>query len=115
MMVPAWISGETTTGSVAHPVFEENDAMSRAALAEISIKAGRELQTEKSRPSKSREGGIGTMEQNHQNHHLGLTALFSPVALRFELLGAVALLLVLGRISPDFGKLLLQFSQLLFR
>lgn len=55
------------------------------------------------------------MEQNHQNHHLGLAALFSPVALRLELLGAVALVLALGRISPDFGKLLQQFSQLLFR
>ena len=89
--------------------------MARAALAEISMEAGRELQTKKSRPSKPEEGGIGTMEQNHQNHHLRLTALFSPAALRIELLGVVALVLVLGRISPDFGKLLLQFSQLLFR
>jgi hypothetical protein len=89
--------------------------MARAALAEISIKAGRELQTEKSWPSKPKEGGIGTMEQNHQSPHLRLTALFSPAALRIELLGVVALVLVLGRISPDFGKLLQQFSQLLFR
>jgi hypothetical protein len=89
--------------------------MARAALAEISIKAGRELQTERSRPSKPKEGGIGIMEQNHQNHPLSFTALLSPAALRLELLGAVALVLVLGRISPDFGKLLQQFSQLLFR
>ncbi len=55
------------------------------------------------------------MEQNHQNHHLSFTSLLSPAALRIELLGVVALVLVLGRISPDFGKLLQQFSQLLFR
>ncbi|HET9212047.1 MAG TPA: hypothetical protein VFR03_16710 [Thermoanaerobaculia bacterium] len=89
--------------------------MARAAIAEISIKAVGELQTEKSRPSRPKEGGIETMEQNHQNPHLRLTDLFSPAALRIELLGAVALVLVLGRISPGFGKLLQQFSQLLFR
>lgn len=86
--------------------------MARAAAAEISMKADKELQTEKSWPSKPKEGGIRTMEQNH---HLRITSLFSPAALRIGLLGIVALVLILGRISPDFGKVLLQFSQLLFR
>jgi hypothetical protein len=111
----ARISGEMTTRSVARSVFEESDAMARATLVEVSIEAGRGLQMETSRSSKSREGGIGIMEQNNQSHHLGLTALFSPTALRIELLGVVAFVLLLGRLSPDFGKLLLQFSQLLFR
>lgn len=53
------------------------------------------------------------MQQNSLS--LRLTALLSPAALRIELLGAVALVLLLGRIVPDFGKLLQQFSQLLFR
>jgi len=55
------------------------------------------------------------MEQNSHSQGLRFTALLSPAALRIELLGAVALVLVLGRILPDFGKLLLQFSQFLFR
>src|SRR3954447_15458028 len=91
---------------------EENDIMARAALAEISLKAGDELQKESSRPFKAKEGGIIKMQQNSG---LRLSVLLSPVALRLELLGIVALVLVLGRILPDFGKLLQQFSQLLFR
>jgi hypothetical protein len=89
--------------------------MARAALAEISFKAGDELQKENSRPSNAKEGGSIKMKQNSHSQGLRLTALLSPAALRLELLGAVALVLVLGRISPDFGKLLQQFSQLLFR
>jgi hypothetical protein len=92
---------------------EGNDAMTRAALAEISIRAGRELQKGNSRPPTAKEGGIIKMEQNSQG--LRLNILLSPAALRIELLGIVALVLILGRILPDFGKLLLQFSQFLFR
>lgn len=55
------------------------------------------------------------MQQNIHSQGLRLNVLLSPAALRIELLGVVALVLVLGRISPDFGKLLQQFSQLLFR
>jgi len=87
--------------------------MAQAALAEISIKAGSERQKGNSRPPKAKEGGIIKMRQN--SHSLKLTSLLSPAALRIELLGAVALVLVLGRILPDFGKVLLQFSQFLFR
>ena len=87
--------------------------MARAALAEISLRAGDELQKKDSRPSKAKEGGFIKMQQN--SHSLRLTSLLSPAALRIELLGAVALVLILGRLLPDFGKLLLQFSQFLFR
>jgi hypothetical protein len=87
--------------------------MTRAALAEISLKAGDQFQKENSRPPKAKKGGIIRMRQN--SHSLKLTSLLSPAALRIELLGAVALVLVLGRILPDFGKVLLQFSQFLFR
>jgi hypothetical protein len=86
--------------------------MARAAVAEISIKAGQELQKKEPRPSTPKEGGIVTMEQNHG---IRFTTLLSPAALRIELMGIVALVLILGRILPDFGKLLLQFSQFLFR
>jgi hypothetical protein len=87
--------------------------MARAALVEISLKASSELQKEHSRPPKAEKGGILKMRQN--SYSLRLASLLSPAALRIELLGIVALVLVLGRISPDFGKLLQQFSQLLFR
>jgi hypothetical protein len=87
--------------------------MARAALAESSLKAGSELQKENSRPPKAEKGGIIKMRQN--SHNLRLASLLSPAALRIELLGAVALVLVLGRLLPDFGKVLQQFSQLLFR
>lgn len=87
--------------------------MARAALAEVSMQAGRELQTRNSRPPIAEEGGIRKMKLN--NHSQGLTVLLSPAALRIELLGIVALVLVLGRMLPDFGKLLAQFSQLLFQ
>jgi hypothetical protein len=55
--------------------------------------------------------------KTEQNHSRGFrfTALFSQTALRIEILGIVALVLILGRISPDFGKLLLQYSHFLFR
>jgi hypothetical protein len=53
-------------------------------------------------------------EQAQHNQESRISALFSPAALRIELLGIVTLVLILGRILPDFGKLLLQFSQLLF-
>ena len=87
--------------------------MARAALAEISLKAGSELQKGNLRPPTAKEGGIIKMEQN--SHRQGLNVLLSTVALRIELLGIVALVLLLGRILPDFGKLLLQYSQFLFR
>jgi hypothetical protein len=89
--------------------------MARVALAEISLKAGDDLQKETSWPSKAKEGGIIKMQQNSHSQGLRLNVLLSPAALRIELLGVVALVLLLGRISPDFGKLLRQFSQLLFR
>jgi hypothetical protein len=89
--------------------------MARAALAEISMQAGSELHKGNPRPPIAKEGGIIRMEQNSHSQGLRFTALLSPAALRIELLGAVALVLVLGRILPDFGKLLLQFSQFLFR
>jgi hypothetical protein len=87
--------------------------MVRAALAEISLRAGDQPQKEDSRSLKAKEGGFIKMEQN--SHTLKTPSLLSPAALRIELLGAVALVLILGRIVPDFGKLLQQFSQLLFR
>ncbi|MFL6261846.1 MAG: hypothetical protein ACJ76Y_19280 [Thermoanaerobaculia bacterium] len=55
------------------------------------------------------------MEQNSHSQGLSFTVLLSPAALRIELLGIVALVLLLGRLLPDFGRLLLQFSQFLFR
>jgi len=60
----------------------------------------------------AQESDIVTTKQNH-SQGFRFTALLSPAALRIELLGVVALVLILGRISPDFGKLILQFSQLL--
>jgi hypothetical protein len=55
--------------------------------------------------------------KTEQSHGQGfrIAALLSPAALRIELLGIVAFVLVLGRISLDFGRALQQFSQLLFR
>ena len=74
--------------------------------------AGGELRKKKqSRPPTSKKGGV-VMMKNKNSH--GLTTLLSPVALRMELLGAVALVLVAGRILPGFGKLLRQFYMLLF-
>jgi len=60
-------------------------------------------------------GDLVEREQAQHNRESRVSALFSPAALRIELLGIVALVLILGRISPDFGKLLLQFSRTFFR
>jgi hypothetical protein len=47
--------------------------------------------------------------------HNGFSVLLTPAALRVQLSGLVVLALVAGRLFPDFGRLLQQFSALLFR
>jgi hypothetical protein len=47
--------------------------------------------------------------------HNGFSVLMTPAALRVQLSGLVVLALVAGRLFPDFGRLLQQFSALLFR
>jgi hypothetical protein len=65
-------------------------------------------------PPRPKEGGIVMMKQYENNHGFRPAALLSPAALRIELLGIVTLVLILGRSLPEFGKLLLRFSAVLF-
>jgi hypothetical protein len=53
------------------------------------------------------------MTNKTQGHSLNI--LLSPTALRVQLIGLVVLALVAGRLFPEFGRLLQQFSALLFR
>ncbi len=47
--------------------------------------------------------------------HFSAADLFSPRALRIEISIAVVIVLVLGRVVPQVGELLRQFSDFLFR
>ena len=61
------------------------------------------------------EKGAVAMKQNHLDPGLRFATLLSPAALRLELLGIVTVVLIAGRSLPAFGRLLLQYSQFLFR
>jgi hypothetical protein len=54
------------------------------------------------------------LKHSRESEGFGFQDLLSPAALRIELLGAVALVLAAGRIFPEVGALLRQFSALLF-
>ena len=74
-------------------------------------KAGHELEKKETRPPTLRKGGV-VMMKNTNSH--GFSFLLSPAALRVELLGAVALVLVAGRLLPGFATVLRQFSTFFF-
>ena len=59
------------------------------------------------------EKGDVAMKQSRSD--LGLANLLSPAALRIELLAIVTVVLLAGRSLPSLGRLLLQYSQFLFR
>jgi hypothetical protein len=84
-----------------------------AVKAATSRDAGK-VQSE-SRPPTQGKGDVVMMNHNHTSRGFSFSAMLSPVALRLELCGLVALVLALGRIVPEFGKRLRQFSSLLFR
>jgi hypothetical protein len=64
--------------------------------------------------SVSKKGSDVMLKSSHEVQGFGVADLLSPAALRIELLGAVALVLAAGRIFPEVGELLRQFSALLF-
>lgn len=66
-------------------------------------KAGHELERKEARPMK-----------NTNSPGFSFTTLLSPAALRIELLGAVILVLLAGRMLPGFATVLRQFSQFFF-
>ncbi len=49
-----------------------------------------------------------------KSHGFSFATLLSPAALRIELLGAVILVLVAGRLLPGFAEVLRQFSRFFF-
>jgi hypothetical protein len=61
------------------------------------------------------EKGDVAMKQSRSDLGLRFTSLLSPAALRMELLGIVLVVLLAGRSMPSLGKVLLQYSQFLFR
>jgi hypothetical protein len=82
--------------------------MGTAVHAVAGSKAGKKLFNEKS-------GAPMTKTMTKNNHGYGFNVLTTPTALRVQLTGLVVLALVAGRLFPDFGRLLQQFSALLFR
>lgn len=52
--------------------------------------------------------------KNTNSLGFSFTTLLSPAALRIELLGAVILVLLAGRMLPGFATVLRQFSQFFF-
>ena len=90
-----------------------NSAMGMAVQAANGREAGSGL-----RPTTHQKGGVTMIKQQiHHDHPKGggFAALLSPAALRIELVGLVTVTLIAGRLLPDFGRLLRQFSELLFR
>ena len=89
--------------------------MATAIQAATGNDVGHELEKKEPRPPMSRKGGVVMMKNTDTNSHgFSFTTLLSPAALRVELLGVVALVLVAGRMLPGFAKLLRQFSMFLF-
>ena len=75
----------------------------------------KEAKLNSSRPPTAQKGGVLMMKPNHQSPGFSFSTLLSPAALQIELPAVVVLVLIAGRVSPEFGKLLHQFSTLLFR
>ena len=69
---------------------------------------------DKSRPPASKKGGVVMRQKNNHSHRSSMRALLSPRALRFELTGVVAIVLILGKTVPAISSLLRQFSSFLF-
>jgi hypothetical protein len=77
--------------------------MATAIRAATGEDLGHELERKEARPMK-----------NTHSSGFSLTTLLSPAALRIELLGAVTLVLVAGRLLPGVATVLRQFSQFFF-
>ncbi|HEV7508638.1 MAG TPA: hypothetical protein VGS07_27410 [Thermoanaerobaculia bacterium] len=63
----------------------------------------------KTGPPTLKKGGVVMMRHNHQRHEFSL---LSPLALRLELIAAVAIVLIFGRSMPEFGSVLRRVSEL---
>lgn len=73
---------------------------------------GEELRKKKNtRPPTSKKGGVVMTRHNHQNRRHAFS-LLSPLALRLELIAAVAIVLIFGRSMPEFGSVLRRVSEL---
>jgi hypothetical protein len=76
----------------------------------IGSGTGEELRKKKTGPPTLKKGGVVMMRPDHDAKHE--FSLLSPLALRLELIAAVAIVLVLGRSMPEFGSVLRRVSEL---
>ena len=89
-------------------------AITGKQVGSIGPATGEKSHTKKKKtgpPTSSKKGGVDIMRHTQRNSHHQYS-LLSPLALRLELIAAVAIVLIFGRSMPEFGSVLRQVSKL---